>query len=290
MFQKVAFLGIGLIGASLALAMRTQKLAGTITAMSRTAATAEKALALGIVDSASTNAMLAVQGADLVVLAAPVGAYAGLLQQIAPVLERGVILTDVGSVKQSVIEQVMPLLPDHAAFVPGHPIAGTEYSGPEAGFATLFQGRWCLLTPPPSTPPTATTTIQQLWEAVGAKVAVMDAEHHDLVLAITSHIPHLIAYTIVGTGCDLEETLQGEVMKYSAGGFRDFTRIAASDPTMWRDIFLHNKEAVLEMLGRFTEDLTALQKAIRLGDGDQLFHHFSRTRAIRRGIIAEGQA
>src|SRR5690606_8092847 len=228
-------------------------------------------------------------GADIVFLCVPVGVVGDVARTIAPAIEPGAILTDVGSVKAAVIEQVAPHVPEGVHFVPGHPVAGTEQSGPDAGFAELFENRWCVLTPPPGTDPEACDRLEAFWRACGSHVERMDAEHHDLVLAITSHVPHLIAYNIVGTAADLEEVTQSEVIKFSAGGFRDFTRIAASDPVMWRDVFLHNRKAVLEMLGRFTEDLTALQRAIRWGDGETLLQVFTRTRAIRRGIIEAGQ-
>ena len=230
-----------------------------------------------------------VPDADLVVLATPLGAYPELAREVAPYLMRGAILTDVGSVKLPVVRDVGPSVPDGVFFVPGHPIAGTEHSGPEAGFAELFDGRWCILTPVAGTDPTAVEKLKNFWERCGSKVDTMDPGHHNLVLAIVSHVPHLIAYNIVGTAADLETVTQSEVIKYSASGFRDFTRIAASDPTMWRDIFLNNREAVLEMLGRFNEDLSVLQRAIRYGDGDALFNLFTRTRAIRRSIIEAGQ-
>jgi cyclohexadieny/prephenate dehydrogenase len=231
----------------------------------------------------------AVEGADCVVLATPIGTYATLAPLIAPHLKQGAILTDVGSVKAVVVKDVGPHMPPGVHFIPGHPVAGTEQSGPEAGFAELFDGRWCILTPVPGTDPQALETLKNFWHRCGSDVEIMDAKHHDLVLAITSHVPHLIAYNIVGTADDLETVTQSEVIKYSASGFRDFTRIAASDPTMWRDIFLNNREAVLEMLGRFNEDLAALQRAVRWGDGDALFNLFTRTRAIRRSIIEAGQ-
>jgi cyclohexadieny/prephenate dehydrogenase len=223
------------------------------------------------------------------VLATPVGAFGELAKEIAGDLKRGAILSDVGSVKTAVVRDVGPFVPDGVHFIPAHPIAGTEQSGPEAGFAELFDGRWCILTPPPGVDPAAVETLRQFWQRCGSQVEVMDPKHHDLVLAITSHVPHLIAYNIVGTAADLETVTESEVIKYSAGGFRDFTRIAASDPTMWRDVFLNNREAVLEMLGRFSEDLSLLQRAIRWGDGDMLFNLFTRTRAIRRSIIDAGQ-
>ena len=289
MFQKVAFIGAGLIGSSMAHGMRRKNLAGHISAYMRNPETLEKAKKAGFADSLTNDLAACVKDADLVVLATPLGAYASLAEQIKPYLMKGAILTDVGSVKAPVIRDVAPFVPDGVHFVPGHPIAGTEFSGPEAGFAELFDGRWTILTPPEGTDKAAVEKMVALWKALGSEVEVMDAKHHDLVLAIVSHVPHLIAYNIVGTAADLETVTQGEVIKYSASGFRDFTRIAASDPTMWRDIFLNNKDAVLEMLGRFNEDLSALQRAIRWGDGDALFNLFTRTRAIRRSIIQAGQ-
>ncbi|BBK39378.1 cyclohexadienyl dehydrogenase [Allostella sp. ATCC 35155] len=289
-FRRLALIGIGLIGSSLARVARRAGLADEIVCSSRREETREKALALGIVDHAFASAADAARGADLVLFCTPVGTYADLSAEIAPVLEPGAILSDVGSVKQAVVRDIGPNVPDGVHFIPGHPIAGTEHSGPESGFAELFQGRWCILTPPPGADADAIARLRAFWEAAGSEVVEMDPAHHDKVLAITSHLPHLIAYTIVGTATDLEESLRSEVIKYSAGGFRDFTRIAASDPVMWRDIFLDNREAVLEMLGRFSEDLAYLQRAIRWGEGDKLHELFTRTRAIRRGIIEARQA
>ena len=288
-FKRLALIGIGLIGSSIARSARQHHLADEIVCAARTADTRRVALELGIVDAAYENPLDAVKGADLVIFCTPVGTYETLAKLVAPALERGAIVTDVGSVKNAVVKAMGPHLPDHVDFIPGHPVAGTEKSGPAAGFAELFIGRWCILTPTGQASEEAIKKLSAFWTAMGSKVETMDPEHHDLVLAITSHIPHLIAYNIVGTADDLEDVTQSEVIKYSAGGFRDFTRIAASDPTMWRDVFLHNKDAVLEMLGRFTEDLTALQRAIRRDDGDTLFEIFSRTRAIRRQIIDAGQ-
>jgi cyclohexadieny/prephenate dehydrogenase len=289
LFGKVALLGIGLIGSSMAHAMRRAGLAAHIAGFARGRETLNAAERIGFADSLHDNPQAAARDADFVVLATPVGAFGELTREIAPHLKRGAIVSDVGSVKTAVIGVVAPHIPDGVHFVPAHPIAGTEQSGPEAGFAELFDGRWCVLTPPPGTDPQAIETVKTFWRRCGSEVELMDAKHHDLVLAITSHVPHLIAYNIVGTADDLEAVTEGEVIKYSAGGFRDFTRIAASDPTMWRDVFLNNREAVLEMLGRFTEDLTALQRAIRWGDGEALFNLFTRTRAIRRSIIDAGQ-
>ena len=289
-FERVAVIGLGLIGSSLARAIKAHELAGKIIGHARTSETREKSLALGFIDAAADSAGAAVQGADLVVIAAPVGVNGAIAEEIAPSLSPGAIVIDVGSVKQAVVEAVQPHIPKGVHFVPTHPVAGTEESGPEAGFAELFEGRWCILTPPPGTDGEAVARITALWQAVGSQVDTMDPRHHDMVLAITSHLPHLIAYTIVGTATDLENHLQQEVVKFAAGGFRDFTRIAASDPVMWRDIFLANKDAVLEMLGRFDEDLTALQRAIRYGDSQALEDIFTRTRAIRRSIVEAGQA
>jgi cyclohexadieny/prephenate dehydrogenase len=289
-FDRVAFLGIGLIGSSLARAIRRAGLAGRIVTFDRNPDHAARAKALGVVDEAAASAAEAVAGADLVVFAVPIGANADLAADVGPHLAPGTIVSDVGSVKMAVLRDLGPHIPDGVHLVPAHPIAGTENSGPEAGFADLFQGRWAIVTPPPGTDEAAVERVADLWRAVGSSVEIMEPGHHDRVLAITSHLPHLIAYTIVGTATDLESTLQQEVIKFSASGFRDFTRIAASDPTMWRDVFLNNREAVLDVLQRFTEDLTALQRAIRWGEGEQLFELFTRTRAIRRSIIDAKQA
>jgi len=289
MFGRVAILGVGLIGSSIAHAMRRGNLAGHIVGHTRRADTLKRAKTVGFADSLTDSAAKAVKGADLVILATPVGAFGAVAKAIGPHLKSGAIVTDVGSVKGAVIADVGPFIPKGVHFIPAHPIAGTERSGPEAGFAELFDGRWCILTPPNGTNKRALKTLKTFWEKLGSKVDVMDAKHHDLVLAVTSHVPHLIAYNIVGTADDLRTVTEGEVIKYSAGGFRDFTRIAASDPTMWRDVFLNNKDAVLEVLGRFSEDLSALQRQIRWGDGEALFKLFTRTRAIRRGIVDAGQ-
>ncbi len=288
-FDELAIIGIGLIGSSLARAIRKQNVARRIVVADTSEEALARAEALGLGDAFTTNAAEASRAADCIILCAPVGANAAIGRAIAPVLKTGAIVTDVGSVKGAVIAELQPILPAHARLVPAHPVAGTEQSGPDAGFATLFVNRWSILTPPEGADPDAVRDVRALWEAIGANVETMGAAHHDLVLAITSHVPHLIAYNIVGTAADLEDVTRSEVMKFSAGGFRDFTRIAASDPTMWRDVFLHNKDAVLEMLGRFGEDLTALQRMIRRGDGDGLFALFTRTRAIRLGIVAQGQ-
>jgi cyclohexadieny/prephenate dehydrogenase len=288
-FRRLALIGIGLIGASIALAARRNGLAGHIAISTRSAATLARAEELKLGDSYHADAADAARDADCVILCIPVGASGTVARHISGALKPGAIVSDVGSVKASVVSQIAAHLPPGVHFVPAHPVAGTEYSGPDAGFAELFANRWCILTPPPDTDGQAVERLAAFWRGLGANVETMTPEHHDLVLAITSHVPHLIAYNIVGTAADLETVTESEVMKFSAGGFRDFTRIAASDPTMWRDVFLHNKEAVLEMLGRFSEDLTALQRAIRWGDGETLFNLFTRTREIRRGIIAAGQ-
>jgi cyclohexadieny/prephenate dehydrogenase len=289
MFAKVALLGIGLIGSSLAHAMRRAGLAAHIAGFARDHEILDRARSLGFADTLHDTPAPAVRDADLVVLATPVGAFGELAREIQPYLKPGAILSDVGSVKMAVIRDVSPFVPEGVHFIPAHPIAGTEQSGPEAGFAELFDGRWCIVTPPTGANEISVATLKSFWQRCGSQVETMDAKHHDLVLAITSHVPHLIAYNIVGTADDLETVTEGEVIKYSAGGFRDFTRIAASDPVMWRDVFLNNREAVLEMLSRFNEDLSALQRAIRWGDGDMLFNLFTRTRAIRRSIINAGQ-
>ncbi len=289
MFNRVALIGIGLIGASLSHAMRRAELAGSIAISTRSSETLARAEELNLGNAYFLDAGEAVIDADLVIHCAPVGASEAIAKAIGPNLKPGAIVSDVGSVKQSVIDQMKPHLPDGIHFVPGHPVAGTEYSGPDAGFASLFEERWCILTPEAHTDTEATEKLKAFWEACGSMVEIMDPKHHDLVLAITSHLPHLIAYNIVGTADDLATDTRSEVIKFSASGFRDFTRIAASDPTMWRDVFLHNKEAVLETLGRFSEDLSTLQRAIRRGDGEQLFDLFSRTRDIRRSVIEMGQ-
>jgi len=289
LFAKVALIGVGLIGSSLAYAMRRAGLAAHIAGYSPRPETLEKARARGFADSLHDTLAPAVRESDLVVLATPVGVFGALARELAPSLKPGAILSDVGSVKTAVIRDVGPHVPETVHFIPAHPIAGTEQSGPDAGSPELFDGRWCILTPLPGTDAKALAALKSFWQRCGSQVEVMDAKHHDLVLAITSHLPHLIAYNIVGTAADLEAVTQGEVIKYSAGGFRDFTRIAASDPVMWRDVFLNNREAVLETLGRFAEDLSALQRAIRWGDGDMLFNLFTRTRAIRRSIVDAGQ-
>jgi len=289
MFEKITLIGLGLIGSSLAHAIKRSHLTGHLTGYDVSADVRQIATEISLVDDVASDISTAVAHADLVILCAPPGSMGSIGAAIAPHLKPGSILTDVGSTKASVIESVGPHLSPDIHFIPGHPIAGTEQSGPRAGFPELFDRRWCILTPLPDANPQALEKLTAFWQAIGSNVEIMDAKHHDLVLAITSHVPHLIAYNIVGTAADLETVTQGEVIKYSAGGFRDFTRIAASDPTMWRDVFLNNREAVLEMLGRFTEDLISLQRAIRWGEGDTLFDLFTRTRAIRRSIIDAGQ-
>ncbi len=288
-YKRVALIGLGLIASSMAHAMRAGGLAGEIVGHAKSAQTRTVALDMGLCDRVCETAAQAVQGADLVVLAVPIGAMGALAAEIGPHLAPGATVTDVGSVKQAVIEAISPHIPDGVHFIPGHPMAGTEYSGPRAGFATLFQNRWWLLTPQPDTDAAGLARLTALLVGLGANVDTMDAPHHDLVLAVVSHTPHLIAYTMVGVADDLRRVSNSEVIQYSATGFRDFTRIAASDPTMWRDVFLTNKDATLDILGRFTEELFALQRAIRLGDGDHLHAYFTRTRAIRRSIIEAGQ-
>jgi len=286
-FTHVALVGLGLLGSSLAQAIRAHLPGVRVTGYDASPEVRARAAELGLAEIRHDPAD-AVTGADLVILCVPVGAMAAAARALSPGLSLDAIVSDVGSSKQSVAEALAEALPGHTV-IPAHPVAGTERSGPDAGFAALFHNRWCILTPPAEADPAQVARLAAFWEALGANVEAMDAAHHDLVLAVTSHLPHLIAYTIVGTASDLEQVTRGEVIKYSAGGFRDFTRIAASDPTMWRDVFLANKDAVLEMLQRFSEDLTALQRAIRWGDGEALFELFSKTRAIRRSIIAEGQ-
>jgi cyclohexadieny/prephenate dehydrogenase len=288
-FDELAIIGGGLIGSSIARAARKRGAARRIVLADRSREVLSRAEALGLGDHMTGDLKHAVRTADCVLLCAPVGANEAIGRAIGPALKGGAIVSDVGSVKGAVIAALEPVLPPHARLVPAHPVAGTEQSGPDAGFAALFINRWCILTPPEGADQKAVESVRAFWEALGSHVETMSAAHHDLVLAITSHVPHLIAYNIVGTAADLEEVTQSEVIKFSAGGFRDFTRIAASDPTMWRDVFLHNKDAVLEMLGRFNEDLTALQRMIRREDGDGLFALFTRTRAIRMGIVAVGQ-
>lgn len=289
MFEKIALVGIGLIGSSLARVIRREGLAGHVAISTRSEATLKRAEALGLGDSYTTDAKEAVRDADLVIVSVPVGSSGAVAEEIAPALKKGAILTDVGSTKASVIAQMQPHVPEGVHFIPGHPLAGTEKSGPDAGFADLFDNRWCIFTPLPGTDPGALERLSEFWRRCGANIDTMDPQHHDMTLAIVSHLPHIIAYNIVGTADDLESVTKTEVIKYSASGFRDFTRLAASDPTMWRDVCLHNKDAILEMLARFSEDLAFLQRAIRWGDGDKLFDLFTRTRAVRRSIIEAGQ-
>jgi len=289
MFNRLALIGFGLIGGSIARAARAQGAVRSIVATARSAKTRQRVAELGLADQVVESNAEAVEGADLVIVCIPVGACGAVAREIGAHLAPGAIVSDVGSVKGSVLRDMAPHLPANVHFVPAHPVAGTENSGPDSGFAELFVNRWCILTPPPNADSTAVERLASFWRALGANVESMPAAHHDLVLGITSHLPHLIAYTIVGTADELSEVTRSEVLKFSAGGFRDFTRIAASDPTMWRDIFLANKDAVLEMLGRFNEDLAALTRAMRAGDSQTLFDQFTRTRAIRRGIVEIGQ-
>lgn len=288
-YNRVALIGLGLIASSMAHAIRAKGLAGEIVGTARSAETRAVAAEIGLCDRIVATAAEAVEGADLVILATPVGVMGAIAAEIAPHLSPGATLSDVGSVKRAVIDAVGPYVPEGVHFIPSHPLAGTEQSGPRSGFASLFDNRWCLLVPVEGTDPDAAARLRALWEGMGANVDEMGADHHDLVLAVTSHAPHLIAYTMVGVADDLSRVTDSEVIQFSAAGFRDFTRIAASDPTMWRDVFLNNRDATLEILGRFTEELFALQRAIRTGDGDHLHDYFTRTRAIRRGIIEAGQ-
>ena len=290
LFNKVTIIGLGLIGSSIARIIKQKNLAKTLVAVDASKAVCDKVMELGIADEATREIRNGVADADLVILAVPVGACGAVAEQIRYALKDGAIVTDTGSVKGTVVEQVMPHLKDNVHFVPAHPIAGTEHSGPEAGFTELFIDRWCIITPLPDSDIQAVEKVTALWEACGSRIEIMDVKRHDLVLAIASHLPHLIAYTIVGTATDLEEDTKDDVIKFSASGFRDFTRIAASDPVMWRDVFLNNKEAVLEILQRFNEDLTGLQKAIRKGNRQELEAHFTKTRKIRREVIEAGQA
>jgi cyclohexadieny/prephenate dehydrogenase len=288
-FERFAIIGIGLIGSSIARLIRKKGLANFISVAARSQKSINTANELGFADSATLNLADAVKNSDIVMICSPVSTYKTVMEEIAPNLKSGAILTDVGSVKGSVIKDLSPKLPLDVHLVPAHPVAGTEHSGPEAGFSELFEGRWCVITPPAETDESAVNKVAAFWRAAGSNVEFMDPTHHDQVMAMTSHLPHLIAYTIVGTATDLEKSLMNEVIKYSAGGFRDFTRIAASDPMMWRDIMLNNKDAILEMLQRFNEDLTALQRAIRWNEADTLFDFFSKTRTIRRGVIKAKQ-
>ncbi|WP_313590829.1 prephenate/arogenate dehydrogenase family protein [Agrobacterium cavarae] len=289
LFERIALIGIGLIGSSIARDIKELGLARDVVVSTRSEETLKRAEELELGTSYTTSVADAVREADLVIVSVPVGASEDVAKQIAPHLKAGAIVTDVGSTKASVIAQMAPHMPQHVHFIPGHPLAGTEKSGPDAGFAGLFRDRWCIFTPLPGTDAAALDRLKGFWLALGSRVDEMDPEHHDKVLAIVSHLPHIIAYNIVGTADDLSTVTESEVIKYSASGFRDFTRLAASDPTMWRDICLHNKDAILEMLARFSEDLAYLQRAIRWGEGDKLFELFTRTRAVRRSIIQAGQ-
>ncbi|TIP94704.1 MAG: prephenate/arogenate dehydrogenase family protein [Mesorhizobium sp.] len=289
MFEKIALVGIGLIGSSLARVIRREGLASHVAISTRSETTLARAKELGLGSSYTTAAKQAVGDADLVIVSVPVGSSGEVAEEIAPALQQGAILTDVGSTKASVIAQMQPHVPAGVHFIPGHPLAGTEKSGPDAGFAELFENRWCIFTPLPGTDPATLEKLSEFWRRCGSNIDTMDPQHHDMTLAIVSHLPHIIAYNIVGTADDLESVTKSEVIKYSASGFRDFTRLAASDPTMWRDVCLHNKDAILEMLARFSEDLASLQRAIRWGDGEKLFDLFTRTRAVRRSIIEAGQ-
>jgi cyclohexadieny/prephenate dehydrogenase len=288
-FNRLALIGMGLIGSSIARAAREQGVVKSIVATARSPQTRKRVVELGIADEVVETNAAAAKDADLVIVCIPVGQSGAVAKEIGPNLKQGAVVSDVGSVKAAVLRDMAPHLPKGVHFIPAHPVAGTEYSGPDAGFAELFVNRWCILTPPEGADAATVERLAAFWRALGANVETMPADHHDLVLGITSHLPHLIAYTIVGTADELSEVTRSEVLKFSAGGFRDFTRIASSDPTMWRDVFLANKDAVLEMLGRFNEDLSTLTKAMRNGDGQALFDHFTRTRAIRKGIVEIGQ-
>jgi cyclohexadieny/prephenate dehydrogenase len=289
LFDRIALIGIGLIGSSLARVIRRENLARHVVIATRSKKTLDRAAELKLGDSYTTDLAESVRDADLVIVSVPVGSSGEVAELIAPALKAGAIVTDVGSTKASVIAQMKPHMPEGVHFIPGHPLAGTEKSGPDAGFADLFENRWCIFTPLPDTDPAALEKLSEFWRRCGSNIDTMDPEHHDKVLAIVSHLPHIIAYNIVGTADDLQTVTKSEVIKYSASGFRDFTRLAASDPTMWRDVCLHNKDAILEMLARFSEDLAFLQRAIRWGDGEKLFDLFTRTRAVRRSIIEAGQ-
>ncbi|MEO1494424.1 MAG: prephenate/arogenate dehydrogenase family protein [Pseudomonadota bacterium] len=288
-FRRLALIGLGLIGGSIAWASRRGVLAEEIVGFAQSAATRDRARAIGFCDRVEDTIAEAVSGADLIVVCVPVGVCGRVAREIAPYLAAGALVSDVGSTKESVISAMAPVLPDHVHFVPAHPLAGTEHSGPDSGFAELFDDRWCVLTPVEGTDPEAVARVDAFWQALGSRTKVMSPEHHDLVLAVTSHVPHAIAYTMCGVADDMRRVTQHEVVQFSAAGFRDFTRIAASDPTMWRDVFLNNREATIEILGRFVEELMSLQRSIRTGDGDALHDYFTRTRAIRRSIIDAGQ-
>jgi len=288
-FKRITLIGIGLIGSSIARRVKRDGLANHISVSARSQKSLDRAAELGLADTVTLDQEDSVKNADLVIICSPIGAYSDIIQNIRLGLKPGAIITDVGSVKQAVIRDLSPHIPEGVHFVPAHPVAGTEHSGPDAGFPELFEDRFCIITPTKQTNKKSINQVTQFWQSLGSNVEIMEPNHHDLVMAMTSHLPHLIAYTIVGTATDLEKTLTNEVIKFSAGGFRDFTRIAASDPTMWRDVFLNNRDAVLEMLQRFSEDITALQRAIRWGEGDTLHELFSRTRDVRRGVIEAKQ-
>ena len=288
-FKRITLIGIGLIGSSIARRVKRDDLANHISVTARSQNSLDRAVELGFADTVTLDQEDSVKNADLVIICSPIGAYSDIIQNIRLGLKPGAIITDVGSVKQAVIRDLSPHIPEGIHLVPAHPVAGTEHSGPDAGFPELFEDRFCIITPTKQTNKKSINQVSQFWQSLGSKVEIMEPNHHDLVMAMTSHLPHLIAYTIVGTATDLEKTLANEVIKFSAGGFRDFTRIAASDPTMWRDVFLNNRDAVLEMLQRFSEDITALQRAIRWGEGDTLHELFSRTQEVRRGVIEAKQ-
>ena len=289
LFNRITLIGIGLIGSSIARRVKRDGLANHISVNARTQESLDKAVDLGIADEISLDQKNSVKDSDLIIICSPIGAYGDIIKNISPGLKPGAILSDVGSVKQAVINDLSPYTPEDVHLVPAHPVAGTEHSGPAAGFPELFEDRWCIITPTDQTDKTALNQMKEFWKSLGSNIEIMEPKHHDLVMAMTSHLPHLIAYTIVGTATDLEKTLANEVIKFSAGGFRDFTRIAASDPTMWRDVFLNNTDAVLEMLQRFSEDITAMQRAIRWGEGEKLYKLFSKTREARRGVIKAKQ-
>ena len=289
LFNRITLIGIGLIGSSIARRVKRDGLANHISVNARTQESLDKAVDLGIADEISLDQKNSVKDSDLIIICSPIGAYGDIIKNISPGLKPGAILSDVGSVKQAVINDLSPYKPEDVHLVPAHPVAGTEHSGPAAGFPELFEDRWCIITPTDQTDKTALNQMKEFWKSLGSNIEIMEPKHHDLVMAMTSHLPHLIAYTIVGTATDLEKTLANEVIKFSAGGFRDFTRIAASDPTMWRDVFLNNTDAVLEMLQRFSEDITAMQRAIRWGEGEKLYKLFSKTREARRGVIKAKQ-
>ena len=288
-FERIALIGIGLIGSSIARRVKRDGLANHISVSARSQKSIDKAIELEFSDTATLSHQDCVKNADLIIICSPIGAYSNIIQNIKLDLKPGAIITDVGSVKQAVIRDLAPHIPEGVHLVPAHPVAGTERSGPEAGFPELFDERWCIITPTTQTNKGSLNKVTKFWQSLGSNIEIMEPKHHDLVMAMTSHLPHLIAYTIVGTATDLEKSLTNEVIKFSAGGFRDFTRIAASDPTMWRDVFLNNRDAVLEMLQRFSEDITALQRAIRWGEGDTLHELFSRTQEVRRGVIEAKQ-